>query len=142
MLQFHTLSICRAIEAVCAHADKTGIAVAVSIVDAGGNPVAFYRMPGAFLASSDYARWKAWTSASFEMGTSAFAAMIAALPAHVRQGLLDHPDVTDLPGGLPIQMDGRLAGAVGISGGSGEQDDRLAALACETLLDAALQKTP
>ena len=139
---FRASSVSAALLAVCARAEELGIDITISVVDSSGQKIAFYKMPKSFLASADYAFWKAWTAASFAMSTANFAEMLRALPEEVRTGLCEHPRVTTLPGGAPIMQDGRLAGAVGISGGSGEQDIELAGLAAETLISAGDQKAP
>lgn len=142
MSVFRPSALTATILATCAQAEELSIAVTLSVVESSGRQIAFYAMPRSFLASADYAFWKAWTVASFSMSTLDFADMLASLPEEVRAGLCDHPHVTTLPGGVPILQDGRLAGAVGISGGSGEQDVELAQLAAETLISAGDQKAP
>ena len=112
-----------------------GVSIAMAVVDTAGRKAAFFRMPGSFLASDDFARWKAWTAVSFSMKTSDFASMLRSLPTDVARGLLDHPEVTDLPGGCPIVSHRQIIGAVGISGGSGEQDDMLSDTAAIVLAE-------
>ncbi|MEM5516297.1 heme-binding protein [Henriciella sp. AS95] len=142
MRMFFSASICAAINAVTNRAAEMDLAITVSFMDAAGNEAAFYRMPGAFLASTDYARWKAWTAASFQTPTEPFADMLAGLPQNIREGLLAHPKVTDLPGGALIKDENDVLGSVGISGGSGEQDTELALLAARTLLQHPDQNAP
>lgn len=142
MIHFSAGPVCNAIEHVAREAKHLNVNVAIAIFDAHGNEIAFYRMPGAFLASNDYARWKAWTAASFQTGTEVFADMLEGLPHTVRNGLLAHPKVTALPGGALIKRADDVIGGVGISGGSGEQDTQLALLAARTLLQHHDQNAP
>lgn len=109
-----------------AAAERLGVQVAVAIVDAGGNLSAFLRVGRAFLASSDLAVDKAWTSASFGMSTRAFSELLDTTPPNVRDGLIRRPRVTVVPGGIPIMHGGVLAGAIGVSGGSDVEDEMIA----------------
>lgn len=142
MTTFDHFSMNDAISAVCKHANEMGISVTISIVNSAGLQSGMLRMPNSFLASIDYAFWKAWTAASFSMSTTGFSEMLRTLPEEIRAGLLEHPNATALPGGVPVIFRDELLGAVGISGGSGEQDNSLARLAADTLLDAAAQNAP
>lgn len=115
-------ALVKAVEA----ASQAGVNVAIAIVDSSGILAGFLRMPGSFLASVDYAQWKAWTAASFGMPTRDFGALLDTLDTQVRKGLAAHPNVTALPGGVPIRVNGRLIGALGVSGGDAEQDSAIA----------------
>lgn len=107
-------------------AERQQATVAIAIVNASGVLAGFLRMPGSFLASVDYAQWKAWTAASFDMPSGGFGQLVESLEPLVRDGLLAHSKATPLPGGLPISKDGRLIGAIGVSGGSGKEDEAIA----------------
>ncbi|MEQ9662779.1 MAG: heme-binding protein [Parasphingopyxis sp.] len=126
--------IAAALSAAVAAAEGEEAKIVVALVDRGGNLCGLLHMPSAFLASRDYAEWKAWTAASFALATTGLAAMLDSQEAHVREGLLAHPKVTALPGGIPLHRDGVLIGAVGVSGGSGEQDVRIAEAAAKAAL--------
>jgi len=115
-----------AIAAARQSAEGIGARVAIAIVDAAGNLAGFLRLPGAFLASSDLAIDKAWTAASFGMSTRAFGEMLGDTPRAVRDGLLRRPRVTEVPGGIVIQNEGRMLGAIGVSGGSDVEDEAIA----------------
>ncbi|HYD71116.1 heme-binding protein [Azospirillum sp.] len=114
------------------HAQDLGIRVSVAVVDAGGRPLAFGRMNGAPFHTVEIAQDKAFTAASFGLPTAALAQGLARQPDHVRHALTQRPRLVTLAGGLPIHADGMLLGAVGVSGGSEEQDVACAAtgLAC------------
>lgn len=129
-----------AIQAALAAAEKMAREAANPVVtvltDASGRVCGLLRMPGAFLASGDYAEWKAWTAASFSMSTDAFATMLNSLGEDVKQGLLAHDKVTALPGGAPILLDDALIAAVGVSGGPAELDTACAEVARAAFLSA------
>lgn len=113
-----------------------GVAVNVAVVDGGGNLAAFLRMPGAFLASIDFAIDKAWTANSFGMATVAFSQMLAGEEPAVRDGLLRRPRITAIPGGHPIRRSGQLAGGIGVSGASAAQDDEIAICGLNVLMES------
>ncbi len=111
----------QAVNAAIAKATEIGVPQCVFIVDASGETLACVKMDGAKYLSMHTALAKARTAASinnatgkmaFEFGTSA--------------GIASHGGVTPLPGGLPIRFAGKLAGAVGIGSGSGDQDIEVA----------------
>lgn len=119
----------RLLSAARERADAISICVNIGIVDGAGNLAGFLRMPGSFLSSGELAIDKAYTAASFGMTTRGFGVLLEASPRAVRDGLLRRPRLTEVPGGLPILIDGRLAGAIGVSGGSDEEDEDIATYA-------------
>jgi len=102
-------------------ANDLGVAVNIAVVDQGANLVAFLRMDGAALLSVQIAQDKAYTAAAFGKGTHEWYPMIAKEPA-LLQGIVQTPRLVIFAGGLPIEVEGRLLGGVGVSGGSSEQD--------------------
>lgn len=105
-------------------AQQMGINVSIAVVDGGAHLLEFRRMDRAILGSADVAHKKARTSAFFPMPTGDFGELIreASLTGiELSNGLL-----TGFPGGLPIRQDGVVLGAIGISGGSAEQDLEIA----------------
>jgi glc operon protein GlcG len=91
----------------------------VAVVDSGGNLVAFARMDSAQLASISIAEHKARVSATYRRETKAF-------ESGVQSGLiyqLSLDGVIASRGGIPLVEDGKLIGAVGVSGGTGSQDE-------------------
>lgn len=103
-------------------AKARGVSVAVAIVDAGGHLVAFKKEDGTQLGSIELAMMKARTAVLFlrptedmENALHAGKTMIASLP-----------NVLPAGGGVPIIIDGIAIGAIGLSGGEGETDARLA----------------
>lgn len=116
----------RALRLSAEAAADAGVRAAIAVVNASGVLAGFLRMPGSFLASVDYAQWKAWTAASFDMSTAEFGTLLNSVEPLVRDGLLAHPKATPLPGGFPVRLAGRMIGAIGVSGGSGEEDEIIA----------------
>lgn len=107
------------------HAEALGVKVNVAVVDCGGNLIAFQRMNGAFLHSISIAQDKAYAALSFGMPTGAWAQIFDEQPA-LKDGLIHRPRFVTLAGGLPIERDGQLLGAIGVSGASEEQDEACA----------------
>ncbi len=79
------------------------------------------RAGGAFLFSVDIAQDKAFTAATTGTATATFAGYFIDAPV-IREALARRERVTLLGGGLPIKVDGRVVGGIGVSGGSAEQD--------------------
>jgi len=118
-----------ALQAALVAARESGAAVCVALVDDAGQLAGFVRAPGAFLISADLSIDKAWTSAGMKMSTRELGEALATMPSQVRDGLLRRPRLTEVPGGVPIIVDGAVVGGVGVSGGSAEQDDAIAGIA-------------
>jgi uncharacterized protein GlcG (DUF336 family) len=112
--------------AAVAAAEAMGARVNVALVDAGGVLAAFLRMPGAALHSVDIAIDKAYTAASFGLPTARWHEVLQAHSPAVREGIVLRPRFVAFGGGLPIVEGGALIGAIGVSGGSEEQDDAIA----------------
>ena len=93
----------------------------IAIVDAGGHPLAFARMDGAYALSVDTALMKAMTAASYGVPTGEIAAGIDIKLAIATQGKR-----INLPGGLPVIVDGHVIGGIGVGSGTGEQDRQVA----------------
>lgn len=112
-----------AVGAAVRQAETLGIRINVAVADSGGNLAAFLRMPGAFLHSIEIAIDKAYTAAGFGLPTSAWSAALEAHSKAVRDGLPRRPRFVAFGGGLPMRVDGEMLGAIGVSGGSEEQDE-------------------
>lgn len=102
-----------------AEAAKNGWLVAVAVVDDGGNLLLFHRMDNAKLVAVDIAYRKAKTAVFFQGETKALEQEVT---KGGRTSLLPIDDFMPLEGGLPIVVDGKIVGAIGVSGMSGEQD--------------------
>ncbi len=117
----------RVIAAAEKKARDIGQPMNVAVVDAGGNLVAHERMDGAWLGSIDISIKKAFTSRAFDISTKDLA-------THAQSGgqffgihASNDGRVMIFAGGIPLKRDGKVVGAVGVSGGSGEQDHSVAA---------------
>jgi uncharacterized protein GlcG (DUF336 family) len=113
------------IEAAQRAASSAGIAVSISVCDPGGLPVAFLRMDGAPLGTIGLATNKAYSAAMFATPTHVWHGILAGDEA-LREGLLGTERFTTLGGGIPLLAGGALLGALGVSGGSVDQDREVA----------------
>lgn len=100
--------------------------VNVAVVDAAGTLAAFLRMPGAPLHSVEIAIDKAYTAASFGLPTARWTEVLAGHSPAVRDGLVKRPRFVAFGGGLPLVEDGTAIGAIGVSGASEDEDERIA----------------
>jgi uncharacterized protein GlcG (DUF336 family) len=122
-----TLSAGQAVlEAARAKARQIGVPMNIAVVDEGSNLVAFVRMDGAWLGSIDIAQNKAYTARAFDMPTIELAPL--AQPGGPLYGIeaSNHGLVIVFAGGIPLLSDGRVVGAIGVSGGAVEQDQAVA----------------
>ena len=112
---------------------EIGVKMNIAIVDAGGNLVMFERMDDAWLGSIDIAIKKAKTAVMFNMETEAIGAL--SQPGESLYGI-EHSNsgLITFPGGIPIHVDGKLYGAIGVSGDSVENDKLVAEFAVNTLI--------
>ena len=103
-----------------------GVPMVITVVDDGGNLIAVHRMDDSLLASISISYSKAYTAAALRAPTGEAAKTI--LPGQPLYGLQEtHPGKFCIfGGGIPILRDGRCIGAVGVSGGSVEQDEAVA----------------
>lgn len=106
-------------------ARKRNFTMAFAVVEPGGQLVAFEKMDGTQYGSERIAQEKARTAAHFKRPTKAFSDAVAA----GRTVVLSLPGVVAVEGGVPILRDGRIVGALGVSGGTSEQDGEIAAAA-------------
>lgn len=122
-----TLAVARKIiEAAEKKAEAIGQPMNIAVVDGGGNLVAHVRMDGAWLGSIDISIKKAWTSRAFDIATKDLAGH--AQPGKQFYGIHESNGgkVMIFDGGIPLKKDGKVVGAIGVSGGSGEQDQSVA----------------
>jgi uncharacterized protein GlcG (DUF336 family) len=122
-----TLNIAREIIAAAERkAAEIGQPMNIAVVDAGGNLVAHVRMDNAWIGSIDISINKAFTSRAFDISTRD-------LSQHSQSGgqffgihVSNHGRIMIFAGGIPLKMGGKVVGAIGVSGGSGEQDHAVA----------------
>jgi uncharacterized protein GlcG (DUF336 family) len=98
----------------------------IAVVDAGGNLISHARMDGAWIGSIDISIKKAWTSRAFDIQTKDLGEN--SQPGNQFYGIhaSNGGKVMIFAGGLPLTRDGQVVGAIGVSGGSGEQDQTVA----------------
>src|ERR1700755_2710928 len=107
-------------------AKQIGQPMNIAVVDAGANLAAFVRMDGAWLRSIDIAINKAFTAKAFDISTLELGRN--SQPGDQFFGIhgSNHGRVMIFAGGVPLKINGQIVGAVGVSGGSGEQDQAVA----------------
>jgi glc operon protein GlcG len=121
-----------------AKAAQEGWKMNIAVVDDGANLVLFQRMDGAFLGSVEIAQMKAETSAKFPMPSRALGEIAFGKDGEPGRapGLAFVPGLAAFPGGLPVMAaDGAHLGAIGVSGGTGDQDEACAQAALEAVAD-------
>jgi uncharacterized protein GlcG (DUF336 family) len=122
----------RVLAAGITKATETSVPVNIAVLDAGTNLKAFVRMDGALLGSIDVAMGKARTSALFQMNSEALFEFCR--PGGTSFGLENsNGGLIVFAGGRPLLVDGAVVGAVGVSGGSVDQDDAIAQAAAAAL---------
>lgn len=104
--------------AAIAECRKSNLTVAAAIVDGGGTLVYFERIDGTQNGSSEVAIAKAKTAAAYKRPSKAFEEALAS----GRQGMLNLPGVMPLDGGFPLVAEGKIIGAIGVSGATSQQD--------------------
>ena len=117
-------------KAAKAAARERGVAISVAVVDQGGQLVAFERMDGADLVSTSLAQDKAWTALMNRMPTRDLAPLVQPGAEFYGYESIGRGRTIVFAGGMPVEIEGVLAGGVGVSGGSVEED--------QEIVDAAL----
>jgi uncharacterized protein GlcG (DUF336 family) len=98
----------------------------IAVVDAGGNLVSHVRMDGAWIGSIDISINKAWTSRAFDISTKDLAGNSQSGDQFFGIHASNHGRVMIFAGGIPLKRDGKVVGAIGVSGGDGKQDHSVA----------------
>lgn len=116
----------RVIAAAEKKATEIGQPQNIAVADVGGNLVAHVRMDGAWIGSIDVSIKKAFTSRAFDIVTKDLATL--SQPGKDFFGIHASNDgrIMIFAGGIPLKRDGKVVGAIGVSGGSGEQDQTVA----------------
>jgi glc operon protein GlcG len=104
-------------------AKKNNWPVVITILDSGGNVVLVQRLDGAQFGSVEVSRDKAYSAVAFRRPTKAFEDGLAQGGANLR--LLNLKGASLLDGGLPIVVDGKIVGGIGVSGVTGAQDAQI-----------------
>ena len=116
----------RIIAAAETKAKEIGQPMNIAVADAGGNLVAHIRMDNAWIGSVDISIKKAWTSRAFDIATKDLAENSQSGDQFFGIHASNNGKVMIFAGGIPLKRDGQVVGAIGVSGGSGEQDHAVA----------------
>ena len=114
------------IEAAEAKAIAIGQPMNIAVADAGGNLIAHVRMDGAWLGSIDISIKKAYTSRAFDIATKDLATHSQSGGQFFGIHASNDGKIMIFAGGIPLKKDGAVVGAIGVSGGSGDQDHAVA----------------
>ncbi|WP_067694323.1 GlcG/HbpS family heme-binding protein [Nocardia jejuensis] len=122
-----TLAEARAIiEAAENKAVEIGQPVNIAVVDDGGNLIAHVRQDGAWIGSVDISINKAWTSRAFDIQTKDLGENSQPTQQFFGIHSTNGGRVAIFAGGVPLRREGKVIGGLGVSGGSGEQDQQIA----------------
>jgi glc operon protein GlcG len=130
----HVISLAaaeRIADAAQAEAGRRGATVVIVVVDDGGYPIVLRRLDDTQVASVEVGIGKARTAAIFRRPSRVFEDQVK----NGRVAALALPGATPLQGGIPIELDGRVIGAIGVSGNTPQEDEDIA------LAGAAAAKT-
>ena len=98
----------------------------IAVADEGGNLVSHVRMDGAWLGSIDISINKAFTARAFDIATKDLATHSQSGGQFFGIHVSNHGRIMIFAGGIPLKKNGKVVGAVGVSGGSGDQDHSVA----------------
>lgn len=114
-----------------AESKKNNWGMAIMILDSGGNLVMMQRMDGTQFGSVEVARDKAWSAVAFRRPTKVFEDAVGQGGANLR--LLRLTGASPIEGGIPIMADGKVIGAIVVSGGTAPQDGQVAKAGIDAL---------
>ena len=118
--------------AATAAAGAAGVPMSFAVMDPGGHLLALHRMDGAPWISADVAQGKAWTAAAYGVPSAAQKEKMSPMPAFAGAiTTMTAGRFTPQTGAVPVYRDGELLGALGASGGTGEQDEAACAQAVQ-----------
>jgi uncharacterized protein GlcG (DUF336 family) len=98
----------------------------IAVADGGGNIVAHVRMDDAWIGSIDISMKKAYTSRAFNIATKDLATHSQSGGQFFGIHASNNGKIMIFAGGIPLKKDGKVVGAIGVSGGSGDQDHAVA----------------
>jgi uncharacterized protein GlcG (DUF336 family) len=127
--QIPTLTLADARSLIAAgekQANDLGVPYNIAVVDAGGALIAHVRMDGAWLGSIDISIHKAWTARAFDMATEDLAKMSQSGKPLFGINTTNHEKVVVFGGGVPIKAGDVVIGGLGASGGTVDQDVKVA----------------
>lgn len=105
-------------------AEELGVPMSFAVMDPAGHLLSFARMDGAPWVSADVAQGKAWTAAAYGMPSAAQKDKMIPMPNFATAiTAMTHGRFTPQTGAVPVYRDATLLGALGASGGTGDQDE-------------------
>jgi len=107
-------------------AEEIGQPMNIAVVDEGGNLVSHVRMDNAWIGSIDISINKAFTSRAFDISTKDLGSNSQPTNQFFGIHASNHGRIMIFAGGIPLKRGGKVVGAIGVSGGSGEQDHAVA----------------
>jgi uncharacterized protein GlcG (DUF336 family) len=110
----------RVIAAAEKKSHEIGQPMNVAVVDEGGNLVSHIRMDGAWIGSIDISQKKAFTSRAFDISTKDLATHSQSGGQFFGIHASNNGKIMIVAGGIPIKKNGKVAGSIGVSGGSGD----------------------
>ncbi len=116
----------KVIQAAEKRAAEIGQPMNIAVVDEGGNLVSHVRMDNAWIGSVDISINKAWTARAFDSATKDLAGHSQSGGQFFGIHTSNRGRVMIFAGGIPLKRNGRVVGGIGVSGGSGEQDQTVA----------------
>lgn len=122
------------VAAAIERAEAIGVPMCIAVADESGVLIAFERMDGGKVSGVSIAIDKAYTAAAARKSTAFYADDTNPASPGVRIQGTDGGRFIRLRGGEPVEVDGELVGAIGVSGGTGEEDVDVAAHAIERFL--------
>ena len=125
-----TLAVAKQVAAAAeAEAAKNKFTMVIAIVDEGGNLIYLEKMDETQFGSIDVAQAKAHTAIGFKRPTKVFQDAVAG----GNTSILKLPGVVATEGGIPLTADGKIIGAIGVSGGTSQQDGTVAQAGADSL---------
>jgi uncharacterized protein GlcG (DUF336 family) len=125
------------LETAITKAKQMGKACSIAVVDENGWLMALHRMDDAPIPTADIARDKAWTAATFRLPSSEVSRFGDPVTSGFGLNARNWNDrLTTIPGGLPIWGGERVIGAVGVCGGTPEEDIAL----CQAIIEALSER--
>jgi len=116
----------RVIAAAEKKAQQIGQPMNIAVADGGGNIIAHVRMDGAWIGSIDISQKKAYTSRAFDISTKDLASHSQSGGQFFGIHASNNGKVMIFAGGIPLKKGSAVVGAIGVSGGSGDQDHAVA----------------
>ena len=117
----------RVISAAEKKATEIGQPMNIAVADEGGNLVAHIRMNNAWIGSIDISMKKAYTARAFDLETKELAKHSQSGGEFFGIHASNNGRIMIFAGGIPLKLDGKVVGAIGVSGGAGDQDHAVAA---------------